>query len=198
MCACSKWYFSLISVTPVFKFPHDTVRQVEISALPTVSTEPVISLDLDPALPEGASQPLFDSTPSTSQQAVTDPGAVKSVSAKTRPKGRAAKRQRHLDQLDTNTAQKYVDMDGDEDCPVSKSCNFPAYLFKAAPSALGIEELRKHGLISKIEKNRAMTRLANKITVLLPTIHSVLKQLDKTDRGTDQHTDHAYQTQGEI
>ena len=87
------------------------MQQVEVCALATVNNEPVITLDIEPSLPEGASQPLFDATPSTSQKPVTDPSAVKSVSAKSQAKGRAAKRQRHLEQLDTNTAQKYVDME---------------------------------------------------------------------------------------
>ena len=92
-----------------------------------------------------------------------------------------------------------MDMEMDEeDCPVSKKCNFPAYLFKAAPTGLSIEELRKHGLITKIEKNRALARLANKVTVMLPTIHNILKQLDKSDRGVQQDKDHSYQTQGEL
>ena len=176
--------------------PHDTVRSVEVSALATVNNEPVVTLDIDPALPKGAaSQPLFDSTPGTSQQPVTDPESVKSV--KTKTKGRAAKRQRQLQELDTNTAEKYVNMEDDEDCPVSKTCNFPAYLFKAPPTAMGVEDLRKHTLITKIEKNRAVTRLCNKVMLLLPTLHNVLKQMDKSD-STPKPNDHAYQTPGEI
>ena len=184
-------------MTPVVQFPHDVSSQVSITSLPTVGNEPneeVVTIDLEPDLLQGASQEVIPSTSTgitSSQTPITDPASV--ISAKTKPKGQAAKKQHHLETLDSNTAQKYVDMVENE--PVSKAAktsNFPSYLFNPPPTTLGLEELRKHGIISDIEKNRAVTRFFNKATVLVPLFHNVLWQMDKSQTG-QTNTDHDYQ-----
>ena len=58
-----------------------------------------------------------------------------------------------------------------------------------------IEELRKHVMIADIEKSRALTCMANKVMVLMPTLHKVLKQMDRTAESNTQ--DHSYQAQDE-
>ena len=82
----------------------------------------------------------------------------------------------------------------DTDEPVSKACKsgFPAYLFHPPPSALGLEDLRKHGIISDIEKNRALTKFINKATCLIPALHTILKQMDKSNQN-NLTNDHTYQ-----
>ena len=112
-----------------------------------------------------------------------------------RKRERAAKRARHLEGLhNTNTAATYLDVENEENnAPVSSSCNFPAYLMKPAPTSLGIEELRKHAMISDIEKNRTMMQMANKYLTLVPMLHSILKKMDPTVQDRDR-TDHSYET----
>ena len=184
-----------ITVTPVVQFPHNVSTVLEVSALSTVNNEPVVSLQLDPDLPEDAS---MGPTPSTSQahessqEPITDPDSVKSVL--TKPKGHAAKKRKRLEKLDSNTAQKYVDMEEDNE-PVSSTCNFPTYLLKPPPTTLGVKDLRKHGLITKIEKNQALARLANKLSAAMPMILNILKQHDNSER-RNQNADHAYQAPG--
>ena len=101
-------------MTPVVQFPHDVSSQVSITSLLTVGNEPneeVVTINLEPDLLQGASQDMIPSTSTgitSSQAPITDPASV--ISAKTKPKGRAAKKQHHLETLDSNTAQKYVDM----------------------------------------------------------------------------------------
>ena len=131
------------------------------------------------------------STGMTAQKAVTD------VSAVSKPKGCTAKRMRHNEQitsaLNSNTAVTYLDLATDE--PVSKKgSTFPAYLLKPAPTTLGLDELRKHGIISDIEKNRALTRMANAITKVAPHLNNFLRKLDPTLADQLQDTDHAYHT----
>ena len=74
----------------------------------------------------------------------------------------------------------------------AKTSNFPSYLFNPPTTTLGLEELRKHGIISDIEKKRAVTRFLNKATVLVPLFHNVLCQMDKSQTG-QTNTDHDYQ-----
>ena len=137
-------------------------RVVEVAALPIVGepNEPVIPVALDLPQPEEASQNNIppsqgDAQPSTSSQVpVTDTSAVASKSAKTKPKGRAAKRQKLEEELSsgTNTAATYLDVETDE--PVSVNAKgIPVYLLRAPPTVLQTEDLRKHVMISDIEKN---------------------------------------------
>ena len=155
------------------------------------AAEHTVSMDLDPPqIEEANSQNVIPPTPiaSSSQMPVTDPA---SVSARGKPKGRAAKCARINEEVtQTNTAVTYLDLEKE---PVSSSSNsnVPAYLTQAAPTTLMIDELRKHVMIADIEKNRALTRLANKVMVLVPTLHKVLKQLDRSVEDTND--DHTYQ-----
>ena len=173
--------------------------------MPTVggnADEVSIPVKLDSPQPEESnSQNVIPPTPSTLQQPssqlpITDPASVSSA-VKGKPKGRAAKRARHVDNvMQTNTAVTYLDL---EQQPVSSSSgqnpHVPSYLTTPPPTTPMIEDLRKHVMISDIEKNRALTRMANKVMVLVPTLHKVLKQLDCTV--PDNRGDHAYQAQEE-
>ena len=92
----------------------------------------------------------------------------------------------------TNTAVTYLDLEKE---PVSSgaNCEIPSYLTTPAPTTLMIEDLRKHVMVSDIEKNRALTRMANKVILLVPTLHKVLRQLDCSV--DDNTSDHSYQAQ---
>ena len=108
---------------------------------------------------------------------MTNASAVASKSTKTKPKGTVAKRQKLEEELSsgTNTAATYLDVEKDE--PVSVNAKgIPVYLLRPPPTILQTEDLRKH-VISDIEKNQALTRMANKITSMMPRPHSVLTQL---------------------
>ena len=164
-----------------------------MTALPIIGEEQVaIPIDLEPPAIEeaqGGQEDVQPSTSSVSQQPVTD------VSVVSKPKGRTAKRARHNEDmrkaLNSNTAVTYLDLATEE--PVSKKGNtFPAYLLKPAPTTLGVEELRKHGIISDIEKNRALTRMANAITKFAPHLHHFLRKIDPTLAAQSDATDHAY------
>ena len=173
------------------QFPHEVRGVVDITSQPK---EAMIAIELDQPQPEEAEINNQDGGPSTSQMSITHPSSVASK-RKTQVKGRQAKKACHAEVLqNTNTATTYLDLeDDDNNAPVSSSCNVPSYLTKAAPTTLGIDELRKHGIISDIEKNRALTRMANKVMTLIPMIHSILKKMDPTVPDRDG-TDHAYET----
>ena len=153
-------------------------------------------MELDPPEVESATDNVIPPTPTpgtSSQTPVTDPNTVSSKSVRSKPKGRAAKRARIEESaMNSNTAATYLDVEVEE--PVSaKNRGIPAYLLKPAPTVLLTEDLRKHVMISDIEKNRALTRLANKLCGIIPSVHSVLRRLDPTE--TNNTSDHLYQTQ---
>ena len=202
VCKYKKTFSYIFSVPATFQLLHAVTRTVEVAALPNIgeSNEPVIPVLLDPPEPEEASQNIIppsqgDVQPSMSSQVpVTDPSAVATKSVKTKPKGRAAKRQKLEEQLNsgTNTATMYLDVETDQ--PVSLNTKeIPAYLLKPAPIVLQTEDLRKHVMISDIEKNRALTHMANKISNIMPTLQSVLCRFNPTQ--TDNSADHLYQSQ---
>ena len=85
----------------------------------------------------------------------------------------------------------YLDLDSEENTPVSIS-GIPAYLTKPAPTTLGIEELCKHAIISDIEKNRALTKAAEKFITLVPIMKSHFRSQDPTVK--NNNVDHSYQT----
>ena len=180
---------------PVIQFPHAVISNIAVTALSTLNEDDVvIPVDIDPpqleeAETQGDGMQASTSTKITSQRPVTE------VSAVSKPKGRAAKRAHHHEEINsaisTNTAVTYLDLATEE--PVSKKGNtYRAYLLKAAPTTLGIEELRKHGIISDIEKNRALTRMANAITKLAPHLQHFLRKLDPTLNDQQDDTDHGY------
>ena len=109
-------------------------------------------------------------------------------------KGRVAKKAHHdKNVLTTNTAVLYLDLDAEEECtPVSKS-DVPAYLTKPAPTTLGLDELHKHAMISDIEKNRAVRRMAEKFITLVPALQNILRSKDPTESKANSN-DHSYQT----
>ena len=186
---CNVIYF--FAVDPVIQFPHDVITNVAVCALPTVG-EDAIPIDIDPPSIEGT-QGNDDVQPSTSTAVAQQP--VTNVSAVSKAKGRSAKKARHHDQIESavnsNTAVTYLDLATDE--PVSKKGKcYPAYLLNPAPSTLGIDELHKHGIISDIEKNRALTRLANAFIKIAPHLHNFLKKLDPTLADNRDDTDHDY------
>ena len=137
------------------------ISNIAVTALTTVGEhEFAVPIDLDPPSIEEANRDADDVQPSTST-GITGQKPVTEVSAVSKPKGRAAKRARHNEEItsamSSNTAVTYLDLATDE--PVSKKGNtFPAYLLKAAPTTLGIEELRKHGIISDIEKKQSLNK----------------------------------------
>ena len=185
------------------QFPHDIRSHVEVFAMPTVcgnEGEVAIPLEFDSPQPEESqSQNVIPPTPSSSQVKssqlpITDPASVSS-GVQGKPKGHAAKRARHVENvLQTNTAVTYLDLEKES---VGSSSgvkpDVPPYLTAPTPTTLMIEELRKHVMISDIEKNRALTCMANKVMVLVPSIHKILKQLDRS--AEDNRADHAYQVQ---
>ena len=125
---------------------------------------------------EGAqSQNVIPPTPSGSQVTslqvpVTHPSSVSS-GIKGKIKGRAAKRAKHVENVtQTNMAVTHLDLEKE---PVSSgaNCEIPSYLTTPAPTTLMIEDLQKHVMVSDIEKNRALTRMANKVILLVPTLH---------------------------
>ena len=180
--------FNHFSVPSVVQFPHEVRSNIVVAALPTIGepNEAVIAVEMDPPQPESAVQ---DPIPCTSSQVpITDPSSV----AKPREKGRKAKRKRAIEEASTNTAPTYLNL-GDQEPVSNHSSGLPAYLFNPPPSDLGIDDLRKHGVISDIEKNRAITRVCNKILVLIKPLHNILKSMDPTEKNAAPATDHASQ-----
>ena len=54
--------------------------------------------------------------------------------------------------------------------------NIPAYLYRAAPTKLKIEELRKHAIIADIEKSREMAIFFRRCTGVLGPLKDLLSQ----------------------
>ena len=137
-----------------------------------------------------------DPQPSTST-GITGKGQapITDVSAVSKPKGRTAKRARHTEEittaLNTNSATTYLNL-ATEELVSKQGSSFPAYLLKPAPTTLGIEELRKHGIISDIEKNHALTRMANAFIKIAPHLQNFLKKIDPTLDSSTSANDHAY------
>ena len=171
---CTLTLFFHSTVTPVVQFPHDVIATVSIAPAATsnqVNNEVVIPVELDPPNPEeAAGQDEVEASTSNLQVPLTDPSSVASsgMKRKEKVKGRIAKKARHDEKVKTtNTAVLYLDLENEENAPVSSS-GIPAYLLKPAPTTLGLDELCKHGIIADIEKNRALTRAAEKFMTLVP------------------------------
>ena len=186
-------------MNPVVPFPHDVIASVSMVAVEATTNkdgEVIVPIDLDQPNPqEAAGQDQQAPSTSGSQVPLTDPASVATSGAKCKEKvkGRNAKRACHNEKVtSTNTALVYLDLENEENTPVSKS-EIPGYLLKPAPSTIGVDKLRKHAIISDIEKNRAVTRMAEKIITLVPALQSFLRSIDPTEQNRDA-TDHSYQT----
>ena len=95
----------------------------------------------------------------------------------------------------SNTAVQYSEM-ADNEPSVSQEIFYPAYLFQPPPSQLKFEDLRRHALIAKIERDRATTRFFNLCHGILGPLKDALLAISGVPRNAQNNpndSDHNYQ-----